>query len=110
MEKCLFCKIINKELSSKIVYENNEVIAFNDIYPKAAVHILILPKKHIASVNHLELQDRYLIGALFFAAKEIAKEENLKGYKMSINIGKEGGQLINHLHLHLLGGKIKKMP
>lgn len=107
---CLFCKIINKELPSEIVYESDEAIAFKDIHPKASVHILISPKKHIASVNHLEPEDKNLVGALLFTAQEIAKENNLKGYKLVINVGKEGGQLIDHLHLHLLGGTIKEIP
>lgn len=107
---CLFCKITNKELPSEVVYENEEIIAFKDIHPKASVHILISPKKHITSINHLKLEDKNLAGALFLTAQKIAKENNLKGYKLVINVGREGGQLIDHLHLHLLGGKIKEMP
>ena len=110
MKDCFFCKIINKELPSEIVYENEEAVAFRDIHPKAVVHILILPKKHIVSISHLELKDKNLVGDLFLAAQKIAKENNLKGYKLTINVGREGGQLIDHLHLHLLGGKIKEMP
>jgi histidine triad (HIT) family protein len=111
MEKdCLFCKIINKEISSEIVYEDNEVLAFKDIKPKAAFHILILPKTHIESVNHLEIGNKELAGSLFLAAQKIAKEKNLTGYKLAINVGRKGGQLIDHLHLHLLGGEIKGMP
>lgn len=107
---CLFCKIINKELPSDIVYENEKVISFKDINPKAPVHLLILPKKHIPSVNHLEEVDKGLIGDLFLAAKDTAKDKNLNGYKLVVNIGREGGQLIDHLHLHLLSGKPIKMP
>ena len=110
MKDCLFCKIINKELPSEIIYESDEIITLKDIHPKATFHILILPKKHITSINHLKLEDKNLVGALFLVAKEIAKGNNLKGYKITINVGKEGGQLIEHLHLHLLGGKIKEMP
>lgn len=110
MEECLFCKILNKELPSEIVYEAEETIAFKDIHPKASVHILILPKKHILSVNHLTPEDKNLIGDLFLAAQKIAKEKDLKGYKLAINVGKEGGQLVDHLHLHLLGGEIEEMP
>ncbi|HDZ54146.1 MAG TPA: HIT domain-containing protein [Candidatus Nealsonbacteria bacterium] len=110
MEECLFCKIINKELPSEIVYEAEETIAFKDTHPKASVHILILPKKHILSVNHLTSEDKNLIGDLFLVAQKIAKEKDLKGYKLAINVGKEGGQLIDHLHLHLLGGAIEEMP
>jgi len=110
MEDCLFCKITNKEISSDIVYEDSEIVAFKDIKPKASIHILILPKKHIESVNHLEIEDKNLMGNLFLAAKKIAKEKDLKGYKLAINVGRKGGQLIDHLHLHLLGGEIKEMP
>lgn len=110
MEDCLFCKIIKKEIPAEIVCENEEVIAFKDIKPKASLHILILPKKHIESVNHLGVEDKYLMGDLFLAAKKIAKEKNLEGYKLAVNVGRKGGQLIDHLHLHLLGGEIKDIP
>ena len=107
---CIFCKIINKEIFSEIIYEDEDVLALRDIKPKATVHILILPKKHIASVNDLNSKDSKIISALLLAAPKIAKKQGLKGYKISINVGKEGGQLIDHLHLHLLGGKIEEMP
>ncbi len=102
--ECLFCKIINKELSSEIVYENKEIISFKDIHPKAPLHLLILPKKHIPSVNHLEEIDSKLVGNLFLISQKIARKKNLRGYKLVANVGREGGQLIDHLHLHLLGG------
>ena len=107
---CLFCKIINKELPSDIVYEDNKVIAFKDMHPKAPVHLLILPKKHIPSVDHLEIGDKTLMGELILTAQKIVKEKNLKGYKLVINVGRNGGQLLDHLHLHLLSGKPIKMP
>jgi len=107
---CIFCKITNKEIFSEIAYEDEDVLAIRDIKPKAAVHILILPKKHITSVNHLDLKDSKIISAVLMAAPKIAEKQGLKGYKISINVGKEGGQLIDHLHLHLLGGKIEEMP
>lgn len=100
--ECLFCKIINKEVPSDIVYEDDKVIAFKDIHPKAPLHLLIIPKKHIPSVDHLEIEDKTLMGELILAAKKIAKEKNLKGYKLQINVGRPAGQLIDHLHLHLL--------
>ncbi len=102
---CIFCKIIDKETPSDIIYENDEVIVIKDVNPKAPVHFLIIPKKHIPSVNHIETKDKALIGDLILAAKEIAKEKNLKGYKLLINVGKEGGQIIEHLHVHLLSGR-----
>lgn len=108
--ECLFCKIINKEVPSDICYEDGKVIAFKDIYPKAPIHFLILPKKHIPSVDHLEIQDKTLMGELILAAQKIAKEQKIKGYKLMINVGRDGGQIIDHLHLHFLAGKPMEMP
>jgi len=110
MKNCLFCKIINKELPSDIVYEDDKIIVFKDIRPKAPIHLLILPKKHIPSVDHLEIPDRDLMGELILTAKVIAEKNNLKGYKLMINVGRDGGQIIDHLHLHLLSGKITEIP
>jgi len=91
-------------MPSDVVYEDNKIIAFKDINPKAPVHFLIIPKKHIPSVNHIEIQDKTLIGELILAVQKIAKEKGLKGYKILINVGREGGQIIDHLHLHLIAG------
>lgn len=102
MKNCLFCKIADKEVLSEIVYEDDRVIAFKDIHPKAALHFLIIPKKHIPSVNHVEFEDKTLMGDLILTAQKIAKEKNLKGYKLIINVGRPAGQVIDHLHLHLL--------
>jgi len=102
---CIFCKIINKEISSDIVYEDDSVVAIKDINPKAPVHLLIIPKKHIPSVNYLGVEDKTLMGEIILTAKKIAEEKDLKGYKLVINVGREAGQLIDHLHLHLLSGK-----
>lgn len=102
MKNCLFCKIINKEAPSEIVYEDDKVIAFKDINPKAPIHLLIVPKKHIPSVDHLEIEDKTLMGELILAAQKIAREKNLKGYRLQINVGRPAGQIIDHLHLHLL--------
>ena len=110
MEKCIFCKIIDRDLPSDIVYEDEKIMSFKDINQKAPFHILILPKKHIESVNHLKKEDAGLIGYLFLAAKKIAKEKHLKGYKLVLNVGKKGGQLIDHIHLHFLAGENVKMP
>lgn len=104
---CLFCKIINREISAEIVYEDNRILAFKDIKPAAPVHLLIIPKKHITSVNHLTKQDTELIGELFLAAQKIARDNGIAkiGYRLVFNVGRGGGQIIDHLHLHLLGGK-----
>jgi histidine triad (HIT) family protein len=108
--ECIFCKIIKKEIPSDIVYETNKVIVLKDIHPKAKIHLLILPKKHIISVNHLKEADKELIGELILSAQKIARGKKLKGYRLIINVGREGGQLISHLHLHLLSGKKIKLP
>ncbi len=100
---CLFCKIVNKEIPADVIYEDDKIIAFKDINPKADIHILVIPKKHIVSINHLKEEDKTLIGDLILVIKKIAKDKNLKGYKIIINVGREGGQIVDHLHLHLLG-------
>jgi len=110
MRECLFCKIIKREIPSEIIYETDKVIVFKDIHPKAEVHLLILPKKHVVSINHLEEKDKELMGELILTAQKIAKEKKLKGYKLIINVGREAGQFIDHLHLHLLSGKLSELP
>ena len=105
MEDCIFCKIGNKEMESDIVYENDNIIAFLDIEPKAATHLLFIPKKHIISVKELEPSDSSLMGELIMTAQKIAKERDLAGYTLQINVGREGGQVVDHLHLHLLSNK-----
>lgn len=99
---CLFCKIVNKEMPSEMVYEDENFVAFKDIRPKAPLHFLVVPKKHIHSVDHIEVEDKSLMGELILVVQRIAREKNLKGYKLQINVGREGGQEIDHLHLHLL--------
>lgn len=110
--ECLFCKIINKEIPSEIVDKNEKLLAFKDIHPKAPYHILILPKKHISSINALRAEDKTLIGEMIFFAKKIAKKLKIskKGYKLVFNVGRGGGQFIEHLHLHLLSGKPVQLP
>lgn len=107
MEDCLFCKIINKEIPSTIVYEDELIIAFKDIHPVAPVHILVIPKKHISSLNELEEQDEILVGKIYTVINKIAKQEGIseKGFRVIVNCGKDGGQEVKHLHFHLLGGK-----
>ena len=107
---CLFCKIVNKEIPSEIIHEDEEIIAFKDIQPVAPVHLLIIPKRHIISINHVGPGDCELVGKLFVAAKELAKEHGVfdSGYRLIFNIGKDSGQTVDHLHLHLIGGE--KLP
>lgn len=99
---CIFCQIINKEKPSDVVYENEQVIVIKDINPKAPVHFLIIPKKHIASVNEIKNEDKELIGDLVLTAQKIAREKKLNSYKLLLNVGRPAGQIIDHLHLHFL--------
>ena len=109
---CVFCKIAKKEIPSDIVYEEGDFIAFKDVKPKAPVHILIIPKEHILTIRHLDPERGTLIGSLFLCAKQIAKEQGVSesGYRLIINAGENAGQSVDHLHLHLLGGKQLPWP
>ena len=102
MLDCIFCEIANKEAPGEIVYEDDKIIAFKDIKPLAPIHFLIIPKKHISSVDHVEIEDKTLMGDLIMAAQKIAREKKLNGYKLQINVGRPAGQIVDHLHLHLL--------
>ena len=101
---CIFCKIIAKELPSDIVYEDKDIVVFKDIHPKAPIHHLVVPKVHIQSIAHLEANHNEVISKLIYTAKKVAQDEGLAGYKLVFNVGREGGQVVDHLHLHLLGG------
>lgn len=102
----VFTKIINKQIPSDILYEDDEVLAFRDIHPLAPVHILIIPKREIASINDLAPQDMLLAGKLILVARDIARRLNIfeKGYKLLFRVGADGGQEVPHIHLHLIGG------
>jgi len=104
---CIFCQIAEKKSPADIVFEDDKIIAFKDINPSANIHILIIPKKHISSLNDIKREETELLGELLFRAKEIAKEKDIasQGYKVVINTGEDGGQIIDHLHVHLLGGE-----
>jgi histidine triad (HIT) family protein len=108
----LFLKIIKREIPAEIVYETDEILAFRDINPQAPVHILIIPKEPIATLNELEPGHAGLVGKLVLAATEIAREEGLSddGYRVVINCNKGGGQMVFHIHLHLLGGRQMTWP
>lgn len=101
MEDCIFCKIVNGDFNTEFVYENEYVVVFKDINPKAPVHLLVVPKVHVASLN--ELEDKNLMSELLLAVKETTKKVGLKSYKTLINTGKEAGQEVFHLHVHILG-------
>lgn len=107
MEDCIFCKIINKEVPSTIVYEDEDVIAFKDIRPVTPVHILVIPKKHISSLVELKKEDEAVIGKIYSVINKIAKQEGIlnKGFRVIVNCGEDGGQVVKHIHFHLLGGK-----
>ncbi|MBT3738266.1 MAG: histidine triad nucleotide-binding protein [Candidatus Marinimicrobia bacterium] len=112
MDKCLFCKIINGDIAAKKVYENEHIIAFNDIDPKAPVHILVIPKKHIRSINELNSSDINLAGEIILAAKKIAKDQGIdsKGFRVVFNTNDDGGQTVYHIHMHIMGGRQMQWP
>lgn len=107
MSDCLFCKIINGEIPSTKVYEDENILAFDDIHPNAPIHILIIPKKHIPTINDITDADKDLIGEMLIVAKKIAAEKNVAedGYRIIFNCNKNAGQIVFHIHLHLLGGR-----
>ncbi len=100
---CIFCKIVNNELSADIIFQNDKVIIFKDINPQAETHLLVVPKEHIDSVDSAGSED--VIKDLISAAKEVARQKNLEGYKLVFNVGEKAGQTVNHLHMHLLAAK-----
>jgi len=106
-EECIFCKIAAGEVHSDIVYQDEDFLAFRDIMPKAPTHVLIIPKAHITSAAELTEGQQKLVGRLILVAKNLAEEEGIarKGYRLVINCGPEGGQVVPHLHLHLIGGR-----
>ncbi|AFM01932.1 MULTISPECIES: histidine triad nucleotide-binding protein [Desulfitobacterium] len=107
MSECIFCKIINKEIPSQVVFEDEYVLAFKDINPVAPVHLLIIPKKHMESLNDIEVVDEALIGHILMVAKKLAQESGIadSGYRVVNNCGDDGGQVVKHLHFHLIGGQ-----
>lgn len=106
MEDCIFCKIINQEIPSEKVYEDENVYAFKDIEPQASIHVLVIPKKHISSVNDLNEENIDAVKNVFLAINKIAKKLNIaeKGYRVITNTGEGAGQTVKHLHYHLLAG------
>ena len=112
MSDCIFCKIVQKQIKSKIVYEDKYVLAFEDLNPKAPVHILIIPKKHLGRISDINEGNADLVGKLFLVAKKIAQEKEIEasGYRLIINCNEGAGQEVFHLHLHLLGGRKFSWP
>jgi histidine triad (HIT) family protein len=106
-QDCIFCKIAAGEIPAAKVYEDEHVLAFNDIQPQAPVHVLVIPKKHLASANDLRAEDTALLGHLFAAVQHVAQAKGVAaaGYRVITNVGKDAGQVVAHLHFHVLGGK-----
>ena len=107
MSDCIFCRIINQEIPSKIVYEDDEILAFEDVNPLAPIHILLIPKKHIATMDDVTEEDSAVLGRILLKAKEIPAEKGLNenGYRIVNNCKAHGGQEVFHIHFHLLGGE-----
>lgn len=111
-ENCLFCNILNGDIPAEVVYESTSAIAFRDINPKAPTHVLIIPRKHIATINDIGESDQEIVGSLYIAAKAIAEQEGLseEGYRAVMNCNEAAGQSVFHIHLHLLGGRPLSWP
>ena len=112
MSDCLFCKIINREIPASIVYEDERILAFNDINPQAPTHVLVVPKAHIATLNDVSSQDDQIVGELVRRAAAIAKTRGISagGFRTVFNTNREAGQTVFHIHLHLLGGRAMEWP
>lgn len=102
---CLFCKIVAGQLPAERVYEDDEILAFKDIHPQAPFHCLVIPKVHVATLNDFTAQQDELVGRLLLAAKRIAADHGLPGYRVAMNVNREGGQVVFHAHVHVLGGR-----
>lgn len=107
MKDCVFCQIIQREREADIIYEDDQSIAFKNYHPQAKVHLLIVPKKHIASLQEMKKEDESLVGHLIFVATQLANDKGLQGYHLLFNVGAEGGQTVFHVHLHLLSSDAK---
>lgn len=112
MNECLFCKIANKEIPAKIVYEDDKVIAFDDINPHAPVHVLLIPKEHFASLNEIPEEQKDLCGHLLLKARHTAQEKGIResGYRIVLNTARDSGQDVFHIHVHVLGGRRMTWP
>ncbi|MDP3269607.1 MAG: histidine triad nucleotide-binding protein [Legionella sp.] len=109
---CLFCKIVRSEIPANVVFEDDEILAFRDINPQAPTHLLLIPKRHIATINDTNSQDEQLLGKLILQAKILAQNEGFseEGYRLVFNVNSGGGQEVYHIHLHLLGGRSMHWP
>jgi histidine triad (HIT) family protein len=109
---CLFCKIVAGEIPAEVIYESDTAVAFRDINPQAPTHVLVIPRKHIATINHIDHEDHAIVGSLYTAAKEIAASEGIAehGYRAVMNCNEAAGQTVFHIHLHVLGGRSMGWP
>lgn len=109
---CIFCKVANREIETELVYEDKQLVAFNDIQPQAPIHQLIIPRKHIATINELTTDDTQLVGHMIQTGCKLAKDLGLAddGYRLVMNCNLQGGQAVFHIHLHLLGGRQMEWP
>ena len=109
MSECVFCRVVARQMPADIEYEDESVLAFKDLYPKAPVHILIVPKRHISSIAQLEPGDAEVIGRCFLAARALGEAKGFaeKGYRISVNTGPEGGQVVYHVHFHFTAGRAR---
>ncbi len=107
MQDCVFCNIINHTIESEFLLETEDLIVIKDVLPKAPVHLLVIPKKHIVSIYHLTAEDEPIVGKMIFAAKQMTEKLGVgeSGYKLVFNVGRDGGMVVPHLHLHVMGGK-----
>lgn len=112
MSECVFCRIGSKQIPSRIVLEDDEVLAFEDLNPQAPVHVLVIPKRHIGALKNVQPQDRPLLGHLLAVANHVAQKKGIEdsGYRVVANTGDDGGQTVTHLHLHVLGGRRMTWP
>jgi histidine triad (HIT) family protein len=112
MSDCIFCKLVSGEIQPDVVLETDEVLAFRDLEPQAPTHVLVIPKRHISTINDLQPDDAELIGKLYLVAQQVAADEGLSesGYRTVMNCNRDGGQTVFHIHLHLLGGRPMSWP
>lgn len=109
---CLFCKIVRGDIPADFVFESDDVVAFNDINPQAPLHVLVIPRRHISTINDLSADDAETVGKLFLAARQIAADAGVaeNGYRVAMNCNEDGGQSVYHIHLHVLGGRRMGWP
>ena len=112
MTDCIFCKMVSGEITPDTVYEDDDVLAFRDMNPQAPVHVLVIPKQHVATINDLDADSSALVGKMMMAAAKVAQQEGFaeQGYRTIMNCNAHGGQTVFHIHLHLLGGRVMGWP